>query len=188
MQNRPGHHWPKRVCLHQNCSGPPYYHTGMIEHAISLPEIEAVRGLFQEYEAWLGIDLCFQSFEKELATLPGEYAPPGGALFLVREQAGSAPVGCAGLRRLAADTVELKRLFVRPEFQGRGLGKQLLRAAINQAVALGYQRIWLDTVPQLTTAIELYHRWGFREIPPYNHSPIAGALYFELHLAAPSTA
>jgi carbonic anhydrase len=160
----------------------------MVQLATSPEAVAAVRGLFLEYEAWLGIDLCFQSFEKALATLPGEYAPPGGALFLVQEQAGNAPVGCAGLRRLAADTVELKRLFVRPEFHGRGLGKQLLTAALEQAVALGYQRMWLDTVPQLTTAIELYRRWGFREIPPYNHSPIAGALYFELSLPAPASA
>ncbi|MCX6595217.1 MAG: GNAT family N-acetyltransferase [Acidobacteria bacterium] len=156
----------------------------MVQLAASPEAVEAVRGLFQEYEAWLGIDLCFQSFEKELATLPGEYAPPGGALFVAREDETGPPVGCAGLRRLAADTVELKRLFVRPEFHGRGLGKQLLTAAIEQAMALGYQRMWLDTVPQLTTAIELYRRWGFREIPPYNHSPIAGALYFELSLPA----
>lgn len=159
-----------------------HYNQQMVHRATSPEEIEAARGLFKEYEAWLGIDLCFQSFQRELDALPGEYAPPGGALFLVAPAAGEPPVGCVGIRRVGLETVELKRLFVRPEWHGRGLGKEILRAAIDEAIALGYQRMWLDTVPQLTIAIDLYRRWGFREIAPYNSSPIPGALYFELDL------
>ncbi len=155
----------------------------MVFQAESAGDIQAVRGLFREYEAWLGIDLCFQSFEHEVASLPGGYGPPAGALLLAKAQEAGPAVGCAGLRRLSEDTVELKRLFVRPEHHGQGLGKQLLAAAIAEATARGYRRMRLDTVPQLTTAIELYRRWGFQEIPPYNHSPIVGSLYFELTLA-----
>ena len=159
------------------------YTMGMVFRASSSDDVESARRLFRAYESWLGIALCFQSFEQELARLPGDYAPPGGALFLARAVPSGEPVGCAGLRRLASGTAELKRLFVRPEFQGQGLGKQLLAAVLDEARALGYQRLWLDTVPQLTTAIELYRRWGFREIAPYNASPIPGALYFELILS-----
>ncbi len=169
-------------------AGPGHYNQQMVHQATSPTAIEAARGLFREYEAWLGFDLCFQSFQRELDGLPGDYAPPGGALFLAAPAAGEEPVGCAGIRRLGPETVELKRLFVRPAWHGRGLGKQLLTAAIDEAVALGYQRMWLDTVPQLTTAIDLYRRWGFREIPPYNSSPIPGALYFELSLTGQDAA
>ena len=153
----------------------------VIAGAYDGPALEAVRALFLEYAASLDFDLCFQGFERELAGLPGAYAPPRGRLLLATV-AGEA-AGCVGLRPLAGDACEMKRLYVRPAHLGRGLGGRLARAAIAEARAIGYGRMLLDTVPaHMTAATALYRRLGFREIPAYYDNPVPGAAYFELAL------
>jgi putative acetyltransferase len=150
---------------------------------VQTPEdLESARELFKEYSAWLGINLCFQNFEKELAELPGDYVPPGGRLFLAIE--GDRVAGCVALRRLGNDVVcEMKRLYVRPEFRGRGLGHQLTRAVINAAHEVGYERMRLDTLPgKMDRAIAMYRSLGFQEIDAYYHNPVAGATFMELSL------
>jgi len=144
-------------------------------------QLEAVRALFLDYAQSLGFSLCFQGFDEELRTLPGMYAPPRGRLLLAME--GDAPAGCVGLHEWDAQIAEMKRLYVRPAFRGRGLGRILTDAALADARALGYRSIRLDTIPTLMQpAIALYRELGFREIPPYRDNPITGALYLELHL------
>ena len=144
-------------------------------------QLEAVRALFLEYAQSLGFSLCFQGFDEELRTLPGMYAPPRGRLLLAME--GDAPAGCVGLHEWDAQIAEMKRLYVRPAFRGRGLGRILTDAALADARALGYRSIRLDTIPTLMQpAIALYRELGFREIPPYRDNPIPGALYLELQL------
>lgn len=152
-----------------------------IAQAASIEDVEAVRALFQEYAAWLAVDLCFQGFAAELATLPGAYAPPDGRLLLAR--AGGETAGCAALRRLDARSGEVKRLFVRAPFRGRGLGMRLARAIVDEARAIGYARLLLDTLPQMPQAQRLYRALGFREIAPYYANPIPGAVYMALALA-----
>ena len=156
---------------------------GTIAGAHDGPSLEAVRALFLEYAASLDFDLCFQGFERELAGLPGAYAPPRGRLLLATV-AGEA-AGCVGLRPLAGngDACEMKRLYVRPAFLGQGLGGRLARAVIAEARSIGYGRMLLDTVPdRMAAATALYRRLGFREIPPYYANPIPGATYLELAL------
>ena len=144
-------------------------------------QLEAVRALFLDYARSLGFSLCFQGFDEELRTLPGMYAPPRGRLLLAME--GDAPAGCVGLHEWDAQIAEMKRLYVRPAFRGRGLGRILTDAALADARALGYRSIRLDTIPTLMQpAIALYRELGFREIPPYRDNPIPGALYLELQL------
>lgn len=144
-------------------------------------QLEAVRALFLDYAQSLGFSLCFQGFDEELRTLPGMYAPPRGRLLLAME--GDAPAGCVGLHEWDAQIAEMKRLYVRPAFRGRGLGRILTDAALADARALGYRSIRLDTIPTLMQpAIALYRELGFREIPPYRDNPIPGALYLELQL------
>lgn len=143
--------------------------------------LEAVRRLFLAYAAGLDFELCFQGFERELAELPGAYAPPRGRLLLAT--IGGEPAGCAGLRPLDAETCEMKRLYVAPAFTGRGLGRRLAEAAIAEAEAIGYDRMRLDTVPAtMPAATALYARLGFRPIPAYYANPLPGAAYFELAL------
>jgi ribosomal protein S18 acetylase RimI-like enzyme len=143
--------------------------------------IDQARGLFREYEAWLGLDLCFQNFEKELAELPGAYAPPTGRLLLAYEDDELA--GCVALRKLSDGVCEMKRLFLRPEFQGKGLGRQLAQPIIEEAQRAGYKTMRLDTLAaQMGKAIGLYRSLGFKEIEPYYPNPVVGALFMELNL------
>lgn len=144
-------------------------------------QVSHARELFKEYAAALGINLCFQNFDKELAELPGAYAPPDGRLFLAWHEEKLA--GCVGLRKLDDETCEMKRLYVRPEFRGLGLGRALALKIIEEAHALGYARMRLDTLPlQMAEAIKMYRSLGFHEIEPYYHNPVEGALFMELSL------
>ncbi len=152
-----------------------------IKQAQSPSEIEHVRRLFREYEAYLNEDLCFQSFEEELAGLPGKYAPPGGALLIAIDK--DRTVGCVGLRELAGGVCEMKRLFVRPEARGLGLGRKLATRIIAVARSLGYTLMRLDTLDRLTEAMRLYETLGFRKTAPYYSNPLAGVVYLELDLS-----
>ena len=143
--------------------------------------INQARTLFREYEAWLNLDLCFQNFEKELAELPGAYAPPSGRLLLAFED--NELAGCVALRRLTDGVCEMKRLFLRPQFHGRRLGRGLAERIIEEARVIGYQRMRLDTLSeQMGSAIALYRSLGFGEIAPYYKNPVPGALFMELKL------
>ena len=144
------------------------------------PAPDEVRPLFLEYAGSLSFDLGFQDFAGELANLPGEYAAPCGALLLARVSGTSA--GCVALRRIAAGTAELKRLYVRPEHRGLGLGRLLAEAIVEHARELEYQRLRLDTAPEMAAAHELYESLGFREIAAYRENPVGGARFLELEL------
>lgn len=148
----------------------------------SAGDLASARQLFSEYAASLPFDLSFQDFDHELASLPGAYAPPPGALLLATE--GSEPAGCIALRALAPDVCEMKRLFVRPSHRGTGLGRKLVHAILREGRARGYARMRLDTVPGMEAAIALYRACGFHEIPPYRANPIQGALFLEVDLGS----
>jgi GNAT superfamily N-acetyltransferase len=143
-------------------------------------EIEQVRLLFQEY--WDSFDFtpCFQNFSAELAALPGDYAPPRGALALALVD--GRPAGCAALRPIDSHRCEAKRLYVRPAFRAHGLGKALLDWVIAEARARGYRELLGDTMPQMSRALEMYDRMGFERIQPYNPKPTPGAIYIRLAL------
>jgi ribosomal protein S18 acetylase RimI-like enzyme len=150
-------------------------------------QIELVRELFKEYENWLGINLCFQNFEKELAELPGDYAPPQGQLLLAMDDGRIA--GCIALRKIGDGICEMKRLFVRSEFRGKGLGRKLVEAIISEARKIGYERMRLDTLPgKMDQAIALYRSLGFTEIEPYYQNPVPGAKFMELELVSAARA
>ena len=149
--------------------------------AQSAEEISRARELFEEYAAGLGINLCFQNFDKELAELPGEYIPPGGRLFLAVEEDQTA--GCVALRRIGEDVCEMKRLYVRPSFRGTGLGRTLAETVVQAAREIGYRRMRLDTLPgKMDRAIAMYRALEFQEIEPYYSNPVEGALFMELEL------
>jgi putative acetyltransferase len=151
-----------------------------IVHAESGRHLEAVRVLFREYAASLGFDLGFQGFDKELAGLPGDYAPPLGSILLARcaEEA----TGCVAMRKLALAICEMKRLYVCPRFRGQGIGRVLSEKVIADARRIGYTAMRLDTLASMTTARALYRSMGFREITPYRFNPLHDAVFMELKL------
>jgi N-acetylglutamate synthase-like GNAT family acetyltransferase len=159
----------------------------IIRPAASAQDIVEIRQLLREYEAWLGTDLCFQDFENELAGLPGGYAPPSGRLLIAtaKNAAGNKTAGCVALRPFDQSVCEMKRLFVRADFRGTGLGRRLALAIIDEARAAGYRKMRLDTLPQQREAHQLYASLGFREIEPYRPNPIAGSLFLELDVSKP---
>ena len=146
--------------------------------------LQATRDIFKEYALGLGVDLCFQDFERELAELPGDYAAPHGSLLLalVDDQV----AGCGGLRPLRdvdyANACEMKRLYVRPAFRRFGLGRVLTQALVDRATQAGYSTLLLDTLDTMEVARGLYESFGFEEIPPYYFNPIPGAHYLKVDL------
>jgi GNAT superfamily N-acetyltransferase len=150
----------------------------------SVADIEAARQLFEAYAASLGIDLGYQGFAAELASLPGQYAPPAGALLLARDGGGVA-LGCVGLRPMAPDDCcEMKRLYVAPQGRGLGLGRALVDAILREAMRIGYREMRLDTLPFMTEAITLYRKLRFVPIEPYYDTPVAGTLFLGRSLTA----
>ena len=150
----------------------------------SAADLDATARLFEAYVAALGIDLGFQGFAAELATLPGPYAAPAGALLLARDPLGQA-LGCVGLRPIQpVGCCEMKRLYVSPLGRGRGLGGALIRALLAEAVRIGYREMRLDTLPSMGEAISLYQKAGFVPIAPYYDTPLAGTIFMARSLAA----
>ena len=144
-------------------------------------DLAHVRALFEEYAAWLAVDLSFQGFAEELATLPGKYAPPRGRLYVAHSEQG--PVGCIALRPLPeAGVGEVKRLYVRPVARGARLGEALTRTLLGDARAIGYRELRLDTLGFMRDARKLYERLGFAERSPYYHNPLPGTVYMSLAL------
>ncbi|MBI3580380.1 MAG: GNAT family N-acetyltransferase, partial [Ignavibacteriales bacterium] len=146
--------------------------------AASQEQISTARELFLEYADSLKIDLCFQGFDKELKELPGEYAPPHGRLFLFYYD--NQLAGCAALRKQDDGIGEMKRLYLKPAFRGKGIGRAIATHIIAEARSIGYAHLRLDTLPMMKEAIPLYRSLGFQEIKPYRVNPIVGALYMEL--------
>ena len=167
-----------------------------VREAVTDGDHVAVRELFGEYFRWLRdhrevtdfetsiLEVGLDRFQREIEALPGEYAAPGGALFLARSD--GRPVGCAALRRHAPDVAELKRLFVRPSARARGVGRRLTIAVLRKAHRLGYRAVVLDTLPRMTTAAALYRRIGFRPTQPYWSHPVPNALFFRIDLPGES--
>lgn len=165
----------------QDFSVSPVVNDFAFVQAESPTHIAQARELFLEYEKSLGFSLCFQNFDKELAGLPGDYAPPQGRLLLAEYEGQLA--GCVALHALGQGICEMKRLYLRPQFRGHGLGRALANRIIAEARQIGYQSMRLDTVePVMRDAVAMYRKIGFKEIAPYCANPIAGALYMELSL------
>jgi len=143
-------------------------------------EIETARVLFNEYAAETGLDLCFQGFPAELANLPGLYAPPRGRLLLA--WSASEPAGCAALRPLGDDVCELKRMYVRPDFRGRGVGRRLTGTILAEARGIGYATMKLDTLPVMLPAVRLYESLGFVRCAAYYDTPLTGTIFMECPL------
>lgn len=154
-----------------------------LTQATTYRDLEQARELFKEYEASLGVSLCFQNFAEEVANLPGEYAPPRGRLLLLREF--DQIVGCVAMRPAGSTTCEMKRLFLRPAYRGRGLGRVLVEAIIEEAQKIGYAHMRLDTMTdRMGRAVELYKSLGFIEIEPYYDSPVDTTKFMELDLVS----
>jgi GNAT superfamily N-acetyltransferase len=151
--------------------------TATISYADGLSDHDLAVTLFREYAAGLGVDLCFQGFERELSNLAEVYGPPRGLLLLAR--VGVDLAGCAAIRPLAEDVCELKRMYVRPPFRGQAIGQRMLDELLSAARSLGYRRMRLDTLTHLTTALSLYRRNGFNECGPYYRNPTPGVVYME---------
>jgi putative acetyltransferase len=143
-------------------------------------DLPALRQLLREYAESLGTHVCFQTFDRELAELPGAYAEPGGRLLVART--GDQLAGCIALRPLPGGAGELKRLYVRPDFRGHGLGKKLALRLIREAAVIGYSQLYLDTLPTMTEAAALYRSLGFQPVEPYSPDPVAGAIFLGLPL------
>ena len=152
----------------------------LVRQAAGAGEIEQARALFLEYVAGLKVDLCFQGFDQELAALPGKYAPPQGRLLLARVD--GEPAGCIALRPIESGIGEVKRLYVRPAFRGRGIAKMLAAELVAAARAIGYASLRLDTLEFMREAAALYRSLGFVEIAPYYDNPLPGTVYMELKL------
>jgi ribosomal protein S18 acetylase RimI-like enzyme len=148
-----------------------------IRTAVTAAEYRAAVELFVEYADSLGVDLCFQQFDKELALFPGEYAPPRGCVLLASCE--SEWAGVVALRPLDDVTCEMKRLYVRPRFRSHGAGRALAEAVLRVAASIGYRSIRLDTLASMKRARALYAALGFREIPPYRFNPVPGTVYLE---------
>ena len=159
-------------------------HSIQLISPVDRDDVELTRAIFREYAQGLGVDLCFQGFESELASLPADYAAPRGALLLALVE--GAPAGCCALRPLDAvdypNACEMKRLYVRKAFRGFGLGRQLVEAMLDRARQAGYASVLLDTLDDMEAARALYAELGFAEVPPYYHNPIAGAHYLKADL------
>ena len=136
--------------------------------------------MFKEYASTLGVDLCFQDFERELRELPGKYSEPDGCILLASQN--TALVGCVALRPLSAGVCEMKRMYVRLAFRGKGIGRTLAQEAMAEARKRGYKKIRLDSLPVMKEAQALYRSLGFREIGPYRLNPVEGAVFMELDL------
>jgi GNAT superfamily N-acetyltransferase len=151
-----------------------------IVQVVTAEQLAQVRALFEEYWQSFGFTPCFQNFFGELAALPGDYVPPGGrlALALVEGQ----PAGCAALRRFDEERCEFKRLFVRPQFRGMGLGRELLAWIVAEAKAAGYRQAVCDTMSAMADALAMYERAGFERIEPYSGHPTPGAIFLRLVL------
>lgn len=151
---------------------------------ISAQDLAATAEIFREYAIGLGVDLCFQDFDAELADLPGEYGAPRGALLLAKVD--GAMAGCCALRPLDssdyANAAEMKRLYVRSDYRGLGLGRQLAEAILDTARIAGYDSVLLDTLDEMEVARAMYEDLGFKEIPPYYHNPLSGAHYLKVDL------
>ncbi len=147
--------------------------------------LSQVRKLFREYAMNPGVVQCLEDFEREVALLPGRYAPPRGRLLLALPEGAAAPGeagGCAALRELDKNACEMKRLYVQPALRGKGAGRELVRSLIQEAQTIGYKTMVLDTLPSMREAHQLYRTLGFREISSYQTNPIPGALFFEFRL------
>jgi putative acetyltransferase len=151
--------------------------------ALTKEEIEAAKSLFLEYANWLEFDLCFQGFDKELAELPGKYSPPKGRLYLLK--ADDKYAGCVALREIDDGISEMKRLYTKPEFRGRGYGLRMCKKLIEEAKLIGYKKMRLDTIgDKMKDALGLYKLLGFVEIEAYYKNPQPGVVYMELDLTA----
>src|SRR4030042_4041 len=145
--------------------------------ALNPSDIEIVRDLFQEYANALGFGLAFQNFDKEIAELPGEYAPPNGRLYITYWNKNVA--GCIALRSIDQDICEMKRMYVRPEHQGKGIGVALAQLIINDARVIGYHKMRLDTISSMKTARYIYEKLGFKEIEAYRFNPLPRGLFLD---------
>jgi putative acetyltransferase len=151
-----------------------------VRQAETAHDVAGVRTLYREYADWIGVDLSYQGFAEELASLPGVYAPPRGRLLLA--ESGNAIAGCVALRPLDARVCEMKRLYVRPGFRGQGLAKGLVRRVLEEARAIRYTTLRLDTLPFMTEAMRLYEALGFHRCGAYYETPIQGTVFMELRL------